>query len=198
MQSQVLRDWIGADAVFHSPEVLGSHGESCVVPCRCLETLRAWHPLLHLSNSHYTQLCGSMSHSCPKQTLPTSHWELKLSYQENLSRALPAVFLPHSLKSRLPWGTAAHLALSSIDYSTYHGTHNIAHGPGLRNIFALYCSSKLLSTTFSLFVQLLSYVHQTISLVVPSCHGLYRLQAPLFLKTLGSQLVSLFLVSYIS
>ena len=25
-QSQVLRDWIGADAVFHSPEVFGSRG----------------------------------------------------------------------------------------------------------------------------------------------------------------------------
>ena len=34
-QSQVLRDWIGAGAVFHSPEVLGSHGESCVGPCGC-------------------------------------------------------------------------------------------------------------------------------------------------------------------
>ena len=27
-QSQVQRDWIGAGAVFHSPEVLGSRGES--------------------------------------------------------------------------------------------------------------------------------------------------------------------------
>ena len=26
MQSQVPRDWIGTDTVFHSPEVLGSHG----------------------------------------------------------------------------------------------------------------------------------------------------------------------------
>jgi hypothetical protein len=34
-QSQVPRDWIGAGAVFHSPEVLGSRGESCVGPCRC-------------------------------------------------------------------------------------------------------------------------------------------------------------------
>jgi hypothetical protein len=44
MQSQVLRDWIGAEAVFHSPEVLGSRGESCVVPCGCPETPRARHP----------------------------------------------------------------------------------------------------------------------------------------------------------
>ena len=29
MQSQVRRDWIGADAVFHSPEVLRSRGRSC-------------------------------------------------------------------------------------------------------------------------------------------------------------------------
>jgi hypothetical protein len=27
MQSQVPRDWIGADAVFYSPEVLGSRGD---------------------------------------------------------------------------------------------------------------------------------------------------------------------------
>ena len=29
MQSQVLRNWIGADTVFHSPEFLISHGGSC-------------------------------------------------------------------------------------------------------------------------------------------------------------------------
>jgi hypothetical protein len=34
-QSQVPLDWIGADTVFHSPEVLGSRGESCVGPCGC-------------------------------------------------------------------------------------------------------------------------------------------------------------------
>jgi hypothetical protein len=34
-QSQVPRNWIGAGAVFHSPEVLGSRGESCVGPCGC-------------------------------------------------------------------------------------------------------------------------------------------------------------------
>jgi hypothetical protein len=30
-----LRDWIGAGAVFHSPEVLGSRGESRVGHCGC-------------------------------------------------------------------------------------------------------------------------------------------------------------------
>jgi hypothetical protein len=30
MQSQVLHNWIGAEAVFHSPEVLRSCGGSCV------------------------------------------------------------------------------------------------------------------------------------------------------------------------
>jgi hypothetical protein len=40
LQSQILRDWIGAGAVFHSPEVLGSRGESCVGPCRCWVRLR--------------------------------------------------------------------------------------------------------------------------------------------------------------
>ena len=44
MQSQVPCDWIGADAVFHSPEVLGSRGWSCVGPCGCLETPWARHP----------------------------------------------------------------------------------------------------------------------------------------------------------
>jgi hypothetical protein len=44
MQSQVPGDWIGADAVFHSPEVLRSRGGSCVGPCRFLETPRARHP----------------------------------------------------------------------------------------------------------------------------------------------------------
>jgi hypothetical protein len=34
-QSQVPRDWIGAGAVFHSPKVLGSRGESCVGPWGC-------------------------------------------------------------------------------------------------------------------------------------------------------------------
>ena len=34
-QSQVPRDWIGAGTVIHSPEVLGSRGESCVDPCGC-------------------------------------------------------------------------------------------------------------------------------------------------------------------
>jgi hypothetical protein len=38
-QSQVPRDWIAADAVFHSPEVLGSRGESCVGPCGCCARL---------------------------------------------------------------------------------------------------------------------------------------------------------------
>ena len=37
-QSQVPRDWIGAGAVFYSPEVLGSREESCVGPCGCQAT----------------------------------------------------------------------------------------------------------------------------------------------------------------
>jgi hypothetical protein len=43
-QSQVPRDWIGAGAVFHSPEVLGSRGESCVGPCGCQATPLARKP----------------------------------------------------------------------------------------------------------------------------------------------------------
>jgi hypothetical protein len=39
MQSQVPCDWIGAGVVFHSPEVLGSRGGSCVGTCGCPETL---------------------------------------------------------------------------------------------------------------------------------------------------------------
>jgi hypothetical protein len=34
-QSRVPRNWIGAGTVIHSPEVLGSRGESCVDPCGC-------------------------------------------------------------------------------------------------------------------------------------------------------------------
>jgi hypothetical protein len=44
LQSQVLRHWIGADTVFHSPEVLGSRGESCVGPCGCRATPLARYP----------------------------------------------------------------------------------------------------------------------------------------------------------
>jgi hypothetical protein len=40
-QSQVPCDWIGAGAVFHSPEVLGSRGESRVGPCGCWARLWA-------------------------------------------------------------------------------------------------------------------------------------------------------------
>ena len=43
-QSQVPRDWIGAGAVFHSPEVLGSRGESCGGPCGCQATPLARKP----------------------------------------------------------------------------------------------------------------------------------------------------------
>ena len=35
---------IGAGAVFYSPEVLGSHGRSCVDPCGCPETPWAKEP----------------------------------------------------------------------------------------------------------------------------------------------------------
>jgi hypothetical protein len=38
------RDWIGAGAVFHSPEVLGSRGGSCVGPCGCRATPLARYP----------------------------------------------------------------------------------------------------------------------------------------------------------
>jgi hypothetical protein len=44
MQSQVPHDLIGADAVFHSPEVLGSRGGFCVGPFGCLETPRTRNP----------------------------------------------------------------------------------------------------------------------------------------------------------
>ena len=43
-QSQVLRDWIGAGAMFHSPEVLGFRWSSCVGPCGCPQTLCPRYP----------------------------------------------------------------------------------------------------------------------------------------------------------
>jgi hypothetical protein len=38
-----VRTCLLAELVFHSPEVLGSRGGSCVGPCGCLETPRARH-----------------------------------------------------------------------------------------------------------------------------------------------------------
>jgi hypothetical protein len=38
--SQVLRDWIGTDVVFHSPVVLRSRGKSSRGPWGCLPTQR--------------------------------------------------------------------------------------------------------------------------------------------------------------
>jgi hypothetical protein len=49
-QSQVPCDWIGAGAVFHSPEVLGSRGESRVGPCGCWARL-CWQGSLGLESS---------------------------------------------------------------------------------------------------------------------------------------------------
>jgi hypothetical protein len=39
-----VRTCLLAEVVFHSPEVLGSRGESCVGPCGCRETPLARHP----------------------------------------------------------------------------------------------------------------------------------------------------------
>ena len=39
-----VRTCLLAEVVFHSPEVLGSRGESCVGPCGCPETPLARHP----------------------------------------------------------------------------------------------------------------------------------------------------------
>ena len=70
-QSQVPRDWIGAGAVFHSPEVLGSCGESRVGPCGCWARL-CWQgsPGLESSRRATYVLCinllrerGSISYS---------------------------------------------------------------------------------------------------------------------------------------
>jgi hypothetical protein len=55
-QSQVPRDWIGARAVFHSPEVLGSHGESCGGPCRCQATPLARKPWAGVLSLHLKHL----------------------------------------------------------------------------------------------------------------------------------------------
>jgi hypothetical protein len=39
-----VRTYLLAEVVFHSPEVLGSRGESCVGPCGCRDTPLARHP----------------------------------------------------------------------------------------------------------------------------------------------------------
>ena len=41
MQSEVSHDWIGAESVFHSPEVLRSRGGSCGGPLRGPDSLWA-------------------------------------------------------------------------------------------------------------------------------------------------------------
>jgi hypothetical protein len=60
LQSQVLRDWIGAGAVFHSPEVLGSRGESCVGPCGCWARL-CWHGSPGLESSGRARILFKVS-----------------------------------------------------------------------------------------------------------------------------------------
>ena len=73
LQSQVPRDWIGAGAVFHSPEVLGSRGESRVGLCGCWARL-CWQgsPGLELSGR---DLCprsgpGSLLPYVPQSQVP--------------------------------------------------------------------------------------------------------------------------------
>jgi hypothetical protein len=44
VQTSGVRTCLLAEVVFHSPEVLGSRGESCLGPCGCRETLLARHP----------------------------------------------------------------------------------------------------------------------------------------------------------
>jgi hypothetical protein len=45
-QISSVRTCLLAEVVFHSPEVLGSRGESCVGPCGCRKTPLARHPVL--------------------------------------------------------------------------------------------------------------------------------------------------------
>jgi hypothetical protein len=69
-QSQVPRDWIGAGAMFHSPEVLGSRGESRVGPCGCWARL-CWQgsPGLESSGRHNSVLF-SVDHNCFGLSVP--------------------------------------------------------------------------------------------------------------------------------
>jgi hypothetical protein len=66
MQSQVPREWIGADAVFHSPEVLGSRGESCVGPCGCRETPLARHPGAGVDRKAEVFFCSETNPDLPE------------------------------------------------------------------------------------------------------------------------------------
>jgi hypothetical protein len=63
-----VRTSLLAEVVFHSPEVLGSRGESCVGPCRCRETPLARHPGARVSAvllvgffSPFVMLCYSLA-----------------------------------------------------------------------------------------------------------------------------------------
>jgi hypothetical protein len=58
-----------AEVVFHSPEVLGSHGESCEGPFGCQETLLASHPGARVDQkgwaiSKTAALCGLRGRAC--------------------------------------------------------------------------------------------------------------------------------------
>jgi hypothetical protein len=74
-QSQVPRHWIGAGTVVHSPEVLGSRGESCVGPCACQATLVARKPGAQWSGRGFCPGSGpgSLLPYVPQSQVPR-HW----------------------------------------------------------------------------------------------------------------------------
>jgi hypothetical protein len=73
-QSQVPRDWIGAGAVFHSPEVLGSRGGSRVGPCGCWARL-CWQGSPGLESSG-RDLCPHLS------ILDLRAWAIRVLYRK--------------------------------------------------------------------------------------------------------------------
>ena len=94
LQSQVPRDWIGAGAVFHSPEVLGSRGSSRVGPCGC-----------------WARLCWQGS--------PGLEW----SRRDLCPRSGPGSLLPYVSQSQVPrdW-IGLNTFIMGINMSTTH-TH---------------------------------------------------------------------------
>jgi hypothetical protein len=102
-QSQVPRDWIGAGAVFHSPEVLGSRGESCVAPCGCQATPLARKPGAGVCLSLYMFLPDDTKLLLPFQDITNT----RLSARQCFS----AILVQGSLL------TACHLSCGQIRFS---------------------------------------------------------------------------------
>jgi hypothetical protein len=91
-----VRTCLLAEVVFHSPEVLGSRGESFVGPCGCWKTLLARHPVALVAFEFYLKIYMVHSDSAFKLLPDPSHFSTHPSlyncfsfYLENKQRRNP-------------------------------------------------------------------------------------------------------------